>query len=73
MDTGVIVGGLLLLVLVAVAIGLIGGDEHTARARAWRDIARERRRNWEERRETEELLQTIDRCRACPFRVRDRG
>ncbi len=69
MNIAVIVGGLALLVLLALVIGLMNADERGARNRAWRGIARERRHNWEERRRNRELRESLDCCRDCPFRV----
>jgi hypothetical protein len=67
LDGLIIVGGITLLVILAVAIGLAMVDE-TSRSRAWRRIADARRRNWEEARETQALLDTLERCKRCPFR-----
>lgn len=65
MDLYVLVFGVVLLVGLAVAIGLAGVANRRSTARAWRAIARERRRNWEERRR---MVRTADRCRDCPYR-----
>lgn len=68
MNVGTILIGLVLLVLIAGAIGL-ANQEAAGRERAWRDIAAERRRNWEERRRLHEVLEAIDQCRDCPVRL----
>jgi hypothetical protein len=64
----VIVGGLAGLVVVAVGIGLAGQEGRAGRDRAWREIATERRRNWEERRRIEQLHDELELCRGCPLR-----
>jgi hypothetical protein len=55
MDVELIVVGVALLGIIATAIGLAQRGEQVSRDRAWREIARERRRLWEERRQLEEL------------------
>ena len=51
MDASLIVAGIALMVVLALAAGVLQAEE-----RAWRDVARARRRNWEERQRTHELL-----------------
>ncbi len=68
MNVGTILIGLVVLVLIAGAIGL-ANREAAGRERAWREIAAERRRNWEERRRLQEVAETIDQCRDCPTRL----
>jgi hypothetical protein len=70
MDVGVVLIGLAVLALLAGAVGLSSRDESVGRDRAWRDIATERRRNWEERQRLRCLLETLDRCHDCPYRPR---
>ena len=70
MDVGVVLIGLVLLLLLAGAIGLSGRDEWRHRDRAWRRIATERRRNWEERRLLHDRLETLDLCEECAQRYR---
>lgn len=70
MDVGVVLIGLLVMALLAGAVGLSSRDESVGRDRAWRDIATERRRNWEERQRLHGLLETLDRCQDCPYRPR---
>lgn len=65
MDGSLIITGIALLVLLAMAVGVLRAEE-----RASRDIARSRRHNWEERRRTQELLEAMEKCRDCPFRSR---
>jgi hypothetical protein len=65
MDVGVIVVGLAALAVLAVTIGRLTRDGYGGTERAWRAIAAERRRLWEERLQ---LRAEIDRCRDCPFR-----
>lgn len=64
----VIVGGLTVLILLAVIVGISLADDRQSRRRAWRNIARGRRRIWEER----QRLQNVDPlppwCRDCPLR-----
>jgi hypothetical protein len=64
-DLYVIVFGVVLLVVLAVAVGLAGAADRRSARRAWRAIAHERRRIWEERQRN---LESLDRCRYCPFR-----
>jgi hypothetical protein len=73
MDVGVVVVGLAVLLLLAVAVGLRKQDEGLARERAWREIAEERRRNWEERRHLEDLRTDLELCRDCPYRAHPDG
>jgi hypothetical protein len=63
----VVIGGLVALVVIAVGIGLAGREDRVGRDRAWRDIAHERRRNWEERRRLEQLHAELELCRDCPL------
>jgi hypothetical protein len=65
MDLYVIVFGVVLLAGLAVAVGLAGVAHRRSAARAWRAIAAERQRNWEERRR---LAESAERCRDCPYR-----
>ena len=68
MDGGVIVIGLALLTVLAVTIGRITRDGYGGTERAWRAIAAERRRIWEEHQRIRQLHDELDRCRDCPFR-----
>jgi hypothetical protein len=68
MNVATILIGLMVLVLIAGAIGL-ANREAVGRERAWREIAAERRRNWEERRRLHEVREAIDHCRHCPERL----
>jgi hypothetical protein len=43
---GVIVGGVALIVVIAIVVGIVDA----AQAPSWREVAAERRRNWEARR-----------------------
>lgn len=70
MDLTVTLIGLAVLVGLAVIIGLAQSADRGARNRAWRGIAAERRRCWEERQRLQQLTETIQRCRNCPFRRR---
>ena len=65
MDLYVAVIGVVLLVGLAVAVGLAGVVHQRGVTRAWRAIALERQRIWEERRRFED---SVDRCRDCPYR-----
>ena len=65
MDLYVIVFGVVLLVGLAVAVGLAGVTHQRSVTRAWRAIALERQRVWEERRRFRE---GVERCRDCPYR-----
>lgn len=67
MDLNVVVTviGVVVLVGLAVAIGLVGVVQRRSIVRAWRAIAVERQRNWEERRR---LALVADTCRDCPYR-----
>jgi hypothetical protein len=62
----VIVIGIVVLVGLAVAIALVGVVQRRSIVRAWRVIAVERQRNWEERRR---LVEAADGCRGCPYRA----
>ncbi|WP_214402898.1 hypothetical protein [Pseudonocardia lacus] len=62
--------GVVLLALLAGAIGLRSRDESVHRDRAWREIATERRRIWEERQRLEDLLESVDLCEECAHRHR---
>ena len=64
----VVVGGLVALVVIAVCIGLAGREGRVGRDLAWREIAHERRLNWEERRRIEQLHAQLALCRDCPLR-----
>ncbi|GAA0905477.1 hypothetical protein [Pseudonocardia zijingensis] len=65
LHVAVVVVGIVLLIGLAVAIGLVGVTQRRSTARAWRAIAAERRRNWAER---QRLARTAERCRDCPYR-----
>lgn len=65
MDLYVVVIGVVVLIGLAVAIGLAGVVQRRSIVRAWRAIAVERQRNWEERRR---LVRAADSCRDCPYR-----
>ena len=65
MDLYVIMFGVIFLVGLAVAAGLAGVTHQRSVTRAWRAIALERQRVWEERRR---ILESIERCRDCPYR-----
>ena len=66
MNTWVIIGGSAVLVLLAIAIGLL--SDRQSREQAWRRIATERRRNWENR---QAITSIVRRCRVpdCPLRT----
>jgi hypothetical protein len=68
MVIGLIVVGLTTMAVIAVFIGLAGRDERVGRDRAWREIAHERRQNWEERQRIEQLYAELEHCRDCPLR-----
>jgi hypothetical protein len=68
MNLSVIVLGVALLVVLGAVVGLAGAAERHGLAGAWREIARERRRNWEDRRHNLEILEEIRKCETCPFR-----
>ena len=68
MDGVVIVVGLALLAVLAVTIGRVTRDGYGGTDRAWRAIAAERRRNWEERQRLQRQQTELRRCRYCPFR-----
>jgi len=63
MDLTVIVLGVVVLVVIAIIIGRAA--DRQSRAAAWRRIARERRRNWEQR----QALSDGPSCRNpnCPY------
>jgi hypothetical protein len=69
MDLYVIVFGVVLLAGLAVAVGLAGVTHRRSATLAWRAIAQERRRIWEER---QRIPEGDDRCRDCPYRPRPR-
>lgn len=69
MDLYVIVFGVVLLAVLAVVVGLAGVAHRRSAAWAWRAIAQERHRIWEER---QRILESDDRCRDCPYRPRPR-
>jgi hypothetical protein len=68
MDVGVIVVGLAVLAVLAATIGRITRDGYGGTERAWRAIAAERRRNWEERQRLLQLRNEVRACWYCPFR-----
>ncbi|MGH3564757.1 MAG: hypothetical protein ACRDRH_01720 [Pseudonocardia sp.] len=68
MTTTVIVGGLTILILLAVIVGISLADDRQSRRRAWRNIARERRRIREERHRLQNVDPLPPRCRDCPLR-----
>lgn len=65
MNTLVITGGLVALVVLAITIGV--ASDRQSREQAWRRIAAERRRNWETR---QAMARLARRCRKsdCPLR-----
>jgi hypothetical protein len=58
--------GVAVLLVLTVVVGLARAID--GNASAWRAIAAERRRAWEERQRLRQLAEHLDLCRDCPLR-----
>jgi len=68
MAWSLLVGGSVLLVLLAVLVGLSQATEQESQRSAWRRIARARREINEERQRLELTSECVEWCENCPFR-----
>ena len=72
MTSSLMVGGLALLVLLAVLVGLSNAADRQSQSSAWRRIAAARKEISEEWRRLELASKRINACARCPFRRPDK-